>query len=145
MRLFAVFICTVYTAAAHDETESGDAQGLRGSTHQSKVAVEVEQIQIGIDIVVSGYRIEDEVETAAVLFHFVGIAGNDHFVRAIRAPGSNVTLTPPTRAGAGGLKSGSTRTVPLKYSAGPLPEGCDPLRLISIVLDLHYSCLNFSG
>jgi hypothetical protein len=24
------------------------------------------------------------------------------------------------------------RTVPVKYSAGPLPEGCEPLRLISI-------------
>src|SRR5215213_5768294 len=28
---------------------------------------------------------------------------------------------------------GSTRTLPVKYSAGPLPEGCEPLRLISIV------------
>src|SRR5438105_9701790 len=51
---------------------------------------------------------------------------------AVRAPGSNVTLAPTTRAGAGGLNSGSTRTVPVKYSAGPLPEGCEPLRLISI-------------
>jgi hypothetical protein len=24
------------------------------------------------------------------------------------------------------------RTVPVKYSAGPLPDGCEPLRLISI-------------
>jgi hypothetical protein len=52
---------------------------------------------------------------------------------AVRAPGSKVTLAPTTRAGAGALKSGSTRTVPVKYSAGPLPEGCEPLRLISMV------------
>src|SRR6267154_476355 len=51
---------------------------------------------------------------------------------AVRAPGSKVTLATTTRAGAGGLASGSTRTVPVKYSAGPLPDGCEPLRLISI-------------
>src|SRR5271167_2853097 len=51
---------------------------------------------------------------------------------AVRAPGSNVTLTPSPRAGSGALKSGSTRTEPVKYSAGPLPEGCVPLRLMSI-------------
>ena len=30
------------------------------------------------------------------------------------------------------FNSESTRTEPVKYSAGPLPEGCEPLRLISI-------------
>src|ERR1700731_2280902 len=52
---------------------------------------------------------------------------------AVRAPGSKVTLAPTARAGAGALNSGSTRTVAVKYSAGPLPEGCEPHRLISIV------------
>src|SRR5271165_5210240 len=52
--------------------------------------------------------------------------------QAVRAQGSKVTLAPKTRAGEGALKSGSTRTAPVKYSAGPLPEGCEPLRLISI-------------
>src|SRR6478609_7348928 len=51
----------------------------------------------------------------------------------LRAHGSNVTVAPRARAGSGALKSGSTRTVPVKYSAGPLAEGCDPLRLMSIV------------
>ena len=41
---------------------------------------------------------------------------------AVRAPASNVTLTPSARAGAFAGNSGSTRTVPLKYSAGPLPH-----------------------
>src|SRR5580698_9594870 len=58
--------------------------------------------------------------------------------QAVRAPGSNVTLAPKTRAGAGALKSGSTRTEPVKYSSGPLPEGYVPLRLISIVLKLLF-------
>src|SRR4051794_31371436 len=54
--------------------------------------------------------------------------------QAVRAPGSNVTSAIATRAGAGGEFSGSTRTVPVKYSAGPRPEGCEPARLISILL-----------
>src|SRR5712691_10697342 len=51
---------------------------------------------------------------------------------AVRAPGSNVTLAPTARAGAGASNRGSTRTAPVKYSAGPLPEGCEPLLLMSI-------------
>ena len=50
----------------------------------------------------------------------------------VGVPGSKVTLAPATRAGSGALISGSMRTVPVKYSFWPLPEGCEPLRLISI-------------
>jgi hypothetical protein len=39
---------------------------------------------------------------------------------------------PDTRAGSGGLKSGSILTVPVNHSDGPLAEGCAPVRLISI-------------
>src|ERR1035437_9636283 len=56
---------------------------------------------------------------------------------AVRAPGSNVTLALTARAGLGAWNNGSTRTVPVKYSAGPLLEGCEPLRLISIVFYLY--------
>src|SRR5579885_2380963 len=52
--------------------------------------------------------------------------------QAVRAPGSNVTLATRTRAGSGASNSGSMRTVPVKYSVGPLPEGCEPILLISI-------------
>src|SRR5438874_532128 len=48
---------------------------------------------------------------------------------AVRAPGSKVTLAPVTRPGWGTSKSGSIRTVPVNQSAGPLPEGCEPLFL----------------
>src|SRR5687767_5235893 len=51
---------------------------------------------------------------------------------AVRAPGSNVTLTPAARAGTGASNSGSMRTVPVNHSAGPFADGCEPLRLISI-------------
>jgi hypothetical protein len=52
---------------------------------------------------------------------------------AVRAPGSNVTLTPSARAGSGAWNRGSMRTVPVKYASGHLPEGCEPLLLMSIV------------
>src|SRR5438552_1762308 len=51
---------------------------------------------------------------------------------AVRAPGSKVTLAPPTRPGWGASNSGSIRTVPVNQSAGPLPDGWEPLRLMSI-------------
>src|SRR5436190_7158561 len=49
---------------------------------------------------------------------------------AVRAPGSKVTVAPATRAGAGAVKSGSMRTVPVNQSAGPLFEGCEPARVM---------------
>src|ERR671912_2637994 len=52
--------------------------------------------------------------------------------QAVRAPGSNVTLAPAARAGAGASNNRSMRTVPVNHSAGPLADGCEPLRLISI-------------
>src|SRR6266576_3894962 len=51
---------------------------------------------------------------------------------AVRAPGSNVTFAPTARAGAGALNKGSTRTVPVNQSDGPLVEGCEPILLMSI-------------
>jgi hypothetical protein len=44
-----------------------------------------------------------------------------------------VTIAPVTRAGSLPLKGESMRTVPVNQSAGPLLEGCEPLRLISIL------------
>src|SRR5690349_14746082 len=45
----------------------------------------------------------------------------------VRAPGSNVTLTPVARDGELAWNKGSIRTVPVNQSDGPLPEGCEPL------------------
>src|SRR5207247_713762 len=52
--------------------------------------------------------------------------------QAVRAPGSNVTLAPSARAGSCASNKGSMRTVPVKYSAGPLPDGWEPTLLMSI-------------
>ena len=52
--------------------------------------------------------------------------------QAVRAPGSNVTFAPNHAGWSGRIEQGSTRTVPVKYSACPLLEGCEPLRLMSI-------------
>src|SRR5438309_6673443 len=52
---------------------------------------------------------------------------------AVRAPGSNVTALPAARAGALAANRGSIRTVPVNQSAGPLPDGCEPLRVIFII------------
>src|SRR5690606_24729973 len=51
---------------------------------------------------------------------------------AVRAPGSNVTLEPPARAGGTASNNGSIRTVPVNHSAGPFVDGWDPARLISM-------------
>jgi hypothetical protein len=46
-------------------------------------------------------------------------------------------------AGPGDWNSGSMRTAPVNHSAGPLPEGCEPLRLM-IVME-NSVALYFSG
>ncbi len=43
--------------------------------------------------------------------------------QAVRAPGSNVTVPPPTRPGDAAWKRESTRTVPVKFCFGPILEG----------------------
>ncbi len=57
---------------------------------------------------------------------------------AVRAPGSKVTLPQLTPGGLAASNRGSMRTVPVKYSAGPFPEGREPHLLISMI-NLH-SC-----
>src|SRR3954471_5394009 len=52
---------------------------------------------------------------------------------AVLAPGSKVTLAPAARAGSGAWKRGSIRTVPVNHSAGPFPDGCEPIRLMSMI------------
>src|SRR5579871_3407454 len=58
--------------------------------------------------------------------------------QAVRAPGSKVTDAPCPRAGSAAWNKGSIRTDPVNQSADPLREGCEPLRLISII-DLLFS------
>src|SRR3989441_12660964 len=62
----------------------------------------------------------------------INVWPNGCVCHAVRAPGSNVTLAPRTRAGSGASNNGSIRTLPVNQSAGPLLDGCEPLLLISI-------------
>ena len=39
-------------------------------------------MDVGVDVVIRGYGVEDEVKAAGVLLHLVGIAGNDDLIRA---------------------------------------------------------------
>ncbi len=68
------------TAAADDQAECRDAQGLLRCADKGEVAVEAEQVEIGVDVVIGGDGVEDEIEAAGVLLHLVGIAGDDDFV-----------------------------------------------------------------
>src|SRR6516225_4288348 len=56
--------------------------------------------------------------------------------QAVRAPGSKVTSAAETRDGSAAANSGSIRTLPVNHSSGPLLEGCEPLRLSSMVSNL---------
>src|SRR5437870_4577790 len=62
----------------------------------------------------------------------INVWPNGCVCQAVRAPGSNVTLAPRTRAGSGASNSGSMRTVPVKYSVDPLVELCEPDLFISM-------------
>jgi hypothetical protein len=52
--------------------------------------------------------------------------------QAVRAPGSKVTVAPPTRASPLPLNGASILTLPVKYCSGPFAEGCEPFRVISM-------------
>jgi len=45
-------------------------------------AVATEQVEIGLDVVIGGDGVEDEVKAASVLLHLVGVARDDDFVGA---------------------------------------------------------------
>src|SRR5438105_601624 len=62
----------------------------------------------------------------------INVWPNGCVCHAVRAPGSNVTLAPRTRAGSFASNSGSMRTVPVNQSAGPLLDFCEPDLFISI-------------
>src|ERR671937_678667 len=62
----------------------------------------------------------------------INVWPNGCVCQAVRAPGSNVTLAPRTRAGSGASNSGSIRTLPVNQSEDPLLELCEPALLILI-------------
>ena len=64
------------------QAEGGDGEGLLGRADEGEVAVAAEQVDVGVDVVLGGDGVEDEVEAAGVLLHLVGVAGDDDLVGA---------------------------------------------------------------
>ena len=58
------------------------ARGFAGAPTRVMLPSSAEQVEIGVDVVIGGDGVEDEVEAARVLLHLVGIAGDDDFVGA---------------------------------------------------------------
>ena len=69
-------------AAAHDETEDGYGQRLFRRADHSEIAVAAKHVEIGVDVVIGGHGVEDEVEAARVLGHLVGVGGEDNLIGA---------------------------------------------------------------
>ena len=68
-------------APLHNQIERRDRSRLFRSAHQGHRAVQFQQLQIGVEVVIRGDRIENEVKAFRMLLHSVGIFGDDHFVR----------------------------------------------------------------
>ncbi len=56
--------------------------GFSGAPTRHRVAIAAQKAEIGIDVVVGGDGIEDEVEAAGMLCHLIRVAGEDNFVGA---------------------------------------------------------------
>ena len=56
------------------------ARGFWRRADEGDVAVAAQKLDVGVDVVIGGDGVEDEVEAAGVLLHLVGIAGDDDFV-----------------------------------------------------------------
>ena len=69
-------------AAPEDEAEDGDGQRLLRRADHGEVAVAAEEVDVGVDVVIGGDGVEDEVEAAGVFGHLVGVAGDDDLVGA---------------------------------------------------------------
>ena len=59
-----------------------DGERLVGEADEAERAVELEEREVGVDVVRGGDAVEDEVEAAGVLAHGGGIFGEDDFVGA---------------------------------------------------------------
>lgn len=60
---------------------NADTPRLCRCTDERDVAVQSEQIDVSVDVVLGGHSVEDKIEAAVVVLHFVGVARYDNFVR----------------------------------------------------------------
>src|SRR5438477_4734993 len=66
----------------HDETECWNRERLRGSADHGKIAVHAEYIDVGIDVVIRGDGVENEIEAGGMLLHLVRVARENNFIGA---------------------------------------------------------------
>ena len=79
-------------ASAHEEGECPDGNGLLGGTDEHEVAVPLEKVQVGVDVVRRGDGVEDEVEGARLRGHLGLVGGHDDLVSAEPLPVSDLAL-----------------------------------------------------
>ena len=61
---------------------AGTSRGSAGAPTNVRFPSTPSRVEIGVDVVIGGNGVDDEVETAGVLFHFVGIPRNNDFIGA---------------------------------------------------------------
>ncbi len=69
-------------ASSEYQAETRDGERLLRGADEGEVAVAAEQVDIGVDVVVGGDGVEDEVEAPGMLLHLIGVAGDDDLVGA---------------------------------------------------------------
>lgn len=70
------------TAAPEQEAKGRDRKWLLRRTNERDVAVAPEELDVGVDVVLGGNSVEDEIKAACMLLHLVRISGDDDFVGA---------------------------------------------------------------
>jgi len=101
--------------AWQDQAESRHGQRLTGCAHQRERAVQFQQAQVGVDVVLRGDCIENEIEAVGLLLHRGGVLGDHDLMRAEaqavqqlcrarwrtgpRAPQRRVRISPPCAQG----------------------------------------------
>ena len=69
-------------AAPRIRPNAATASGFAGAPTRVRLPSPPKQIDVGVDVVIGGDGVEDEVEAAGVLLHFVGVARDDDLVGA---------------------------------------------------------------
>lgn len=69
-----------HEAPGKDEAEGVDRLGARGNADHRHGAVEAEEREVGVEVVVGRDCVEDEVERAGVLCHRVLVLGDHDFI-----------------------------------------------------------------
>ena len=65
-----------------DEPENGDGQRLLRRAHHHHVAIAAQKAEIGVNVVIGGNSVENEVKAAGMLRHLIGVSRDDHLIGA---------------------------------------------------------------